>query len=69
MPDELTNAAWAKREAAKVRCVLQEKMEQNQGYSTDDLLYLLRDNGLFYTNPEYAPIEAILLTEGLIEAI
>lgn len=66
---KLTDTAWLERETAKVRLFLIENLEKGREYSADDLLYLLRQADIFYTNPEYLPIGQALIAEGLIEQV
>lgn len=68
MPYKLTDAAWLARETARARGILECNLVRGQEYTVAEVLQLLADYGIDYTNPEYAEIGAQLIADGVIEA-
>lgn len=66
MPYKLSNSAWLTREVERVKGVLAQQMKPGQTYTTEQLLTLLKDLGLDYSNPEYQQIGQKLLTDGFL---
>lgn len=65
----LSQSSWLTYEAARARSVLLVHMEPERAYTVEELLRMLEDYGLHYSNPEYVEIGQVLLGEGLIEAV
>lgn len=56
-------------EVNRARGVLLVHMEAGQVYTVEELLLLLKDYGLDYTNPEYISIGSALVADGTIETV
>lgn len=70
MPEyRLTSSAWLAREAGRAKGTLLVHLEKGRSYSIQEILTLLADYGLRYTNPEYAAIGQQLIAEGILEAV
>lgn len=66
---KLTSATWLAREAERVKGVLAQQMEPGREYTVEELLTILKDYGLDYSNPEYQQIGQALIAEGFIEEV
>jgi hypothetical protein len=69
MPYKLSDAAWLAREVERVKGALGARMVHGQAYTTEELLALLKDLGLDYSNPEYLPIGQKLLQDGYLQSV
>ncbi len=67
MPYQLTESAWLTRETERVTGVLLQQLVRGQEYTVAEVLQLLKDYGLDYTNPEYVEIGQQLIADGIIE--
>ena len=65
----LTPAAWLARETERAKGVLLCHMQPGQAYTVNELLAMLADYGLDYSNPEYEPIGKELIKQGTIQAV
>ena len=68
MPYKITDTAWLDREIARAKGIVLQHMVKDQEYTVAEILALLVDYGLNYTNPEYQAIGAALIADGTIEA-
>ena len=68
MPYKLTTAAWLARETERAKGVLLVHMKPGIEYTVEELLVMLSEYGLHYSNPEYLPIGAELIKQGVIQA-
>lgn len=64
---QLTHAAWLAHEKERVSGVLLQNLDPGVEYTVAEILALLRDFGLDYSNPEYMEIGPELIADGLIE--
>ena len=69
MPYRLTPAAWLARETERAKGVLLVHMTPGTAYTVDELLAMLSECGLYYSNPEYQGIGKELIKQGVIEAV
>ena len=69
MPYQLTQSAWLAREVERVKGVLLVHMEPGTEYTVEELLAMLSEYGLYYSNPEYVEIGQVLIADGTIEAV
>lgn len=69
MPYKLTDAAWLAYETERAKGVLTVHMEHDQEYTIEELLAMLHDYGLDYSNPQYVEIGAALIADGTLEAV
>ena len=66
---KLTSSAWLAREVERAKGVLLVHMKPGIAYTVDELLAMLSEYGLDYSNPEYQTIGAELIQRGVIEAV
>lgn len=66
---KLTSSAWLAREVERAKGVLLAHMEPGTEYTVKELLTMLHDYGLDYSNPEYQEIGNKLIQDGFIEAV
>jgi hypothetical protein len=69
MAYKLTATAWLERETERVKSVLLVHMDPDMEYSGQELLDLVCDHGLDYSNPEYQGIRDQLIADGVIEQV
>ena len=69
MPYKLTPAAWLAREVERAKGVLLVHMKPNITYTVEELLAMLSEYGLYYSNPEYQDIGKELIKQGVIQAV
>ena len=65
---KLTPAAWLARETERAKGVLLAHMQLNTAYTVEELLAMLSEYGLYYSNPEYEQIGKELIKQGVIQA-
>jgi len=65
----LTTTAWLAREVERAKSILLVHMKPGQAYTTEELLTMLADYGLVYSNPEYQEIGRELIRQGVIEQV
>lgn len=65
---KLTDAAWLARETERAQGILLQHLVKGQEYTVDEVLQILVDYGLDYSNPEYVDIGNQLVADGVIEA-
>jgi len=65
----LTTAAWLAREVERAGGILLVHMQPGVAYTVADLLTMLADYGLYYSNPEYLEIGKVLVSQGVIERV
>jgi len=56
-------------EVDRAHGILLVHMVKGQAYTVEEVLTLLKDYGLDYSNPEYAAIGSVLIAEGVIEVV
>lgn len=66
---KLTSSAWLAREVARARGVLLVHLVKGREYTVAEVLVILSEFGLHYSNPEYVEIGQQLVADGLIEAV
>ena len=64
----LTEAAWVKHEAERVRGILLCHLGR-EGKPVEELIAFLLDRGLRYTGPELVLIRDRLIADGVIEIV
>lgn len=69
MPFVLSHVSYLEREVERAKGVLLVHMEDGQEYTQEELIRMLADYGLDYSNPEYVEIGMILLDEGFLEIV
>jgi hypothetical protein len=69
MTYKLTDAAWLARETERAKGILLQHLVKGQEYTVAQVLQVLADYGLDYTNPEYVEIGNQLVADGVIEAV
>ena len=65
----LTPTAWLAREVERAKSILLVHMKPGWAYTTEELLTMLADYGLHYSNPEYLEIGKVLVSQGVIEVV
>jgi len=65
----LTTTAWLAREVERAKGILLMHMQPGRAYTVDELLTMLADYGLDYSNPEYQEIGKVLISQGVIEQV
>lgn len=68
MPYRLTHDGWVVQQADRCKGILMQQMVNGQDYTVQELLDLLSEYGLDFSNPSYQEIGAILLADGFLEA-
>lgn len=66
---KLSASAWLGREVSRARGVLVVHMERDREYTVEEVLAMLSEYGLHYSNPQYAEIGQQLIAAGVIEAV
>jgi hypothetical protein len=56
-------------ETERAKGVLLQHLVKGQEYTVAEVLQILADYGLHYSNPEYASIGANLIADGTIESV
>ena len=65
----LTATAGLAREVERAKSILLVHMQPGRAYTVDELLTMLADYGLDYSNPEYQEIGKVLISQGVIEQV
>jgi len=65
----LTTTAWLAREVERAKGILLVHMQPGVTYTAEELLTMLADYGLVYSNPEYQEIGRELIRQGVIEQV
>lgn len=64
---KLTEAAWLEYQAARAKGLLLAHLDPDLEYTVQEVLTLMADYGLTYSNPEYVGIGQQLIADGIIE--
>ena len=65
----LTSSARLAREVERAKGILLVHMQPGRAYTVEELLTMLADYGLHYSNPEYVEIGKVLVSQGVIEQV
>ena len=65
----LTQSSRLAREVERAKGILLVHMKPGWAYTTEELLTMLADYGLHYSNPEYQEIGKVLISQGVIEQV
>ena len=65
----LTQSSRLAREVERAKSILLVHMKPGWAYTTEELLTMLADYGLHYSNPEYQGIGQELIRQGVIEQV
>ena len=66
---QLTTTARLAREVERAKGILLVHMQPGKAYTAEELLTMLADYGLHYSNPEYLEIGKVLISQGVIEQV
>ena len=66
---KIAPTAWLAREIERAKGVLLVHMKPGTGYTVEELLAMLSEYGLYYSNPEYQEIGKELIKQGIIQAV
>jgi len=65
----LTATTRLAREVERAKGIFLVHMQPNRAYTIEELLTMLADYGLHYSNPEYLEIGKVLISQGVIEQV
>lgn len=69
MPFQLSASAWLGYEVGRVKSVLLGHLDPEETYTVGEILALLSEFGLDYSNPEYLEIGPQLISDGFLIAV
>jgi len=65
----LTATTWLDLAVERAKGILLVHMQPGRAYTTEELLTMLANYGLVYSNPEYLEIGKVLISQGVIEQV
>lgn len=69
MPYQLSRDLWVDQQVLRVEGILIQNMVLGQDYTVEEVLALLHDYGLDYSNPAYQEIGAKLIAQGILVVV